>query len=220
MERTIRVTGKGRIFVKPDTIRLQITQESVENTYEGAVRESAEKKRQLNDALEKFGFAGNDLKTLYFNVDTEYESYQDKNKCWKKRLVGYKYTHRMKLEFPSDNKLLSRVLLAVARCPGKPEFTISFTVADKEAAKNELLAKAVEDSKAKAAVLTAAAGVQLKEVLTIDYSWGEMDFVTRPMNEKICVSMADGMDDAGIDMDIEADDIDVTDTVTVVWAIA
>lgn len=47
---------------------------------------------------------------------------------------------------------------------------------------NELLANAVTDSKAKAEVLTKAAGVSLEEIITIDYSRVEIDFVSKPMD--------------------------------------
>ena len=97
----------------------------------------------------------------------------------------------MKIEFASDNKKLGQVLYALAHSSLKPEFSIEYTVADVEKCKNELLHKAIEDSIQKAQVLTTAANVKLGEIQAIDYSWGEIDF--------------------------EADDIDVTDTVTVGW---
>ena len=219
MERTIRVTGKGKISVKPDTIRLLITQQSVEPTYEGAVRESAVRKNELTEAFGTLGFRKEDLKTLYFNVNTEYESYQERDKSWRKRLVGYEYTHRMKIEFPADNEMLGRVLLKISRCPGEPEFSIEYTIADQEAAKNELLGKAVTDAKAKAEVLTKAAGVTLQDIQLIDYSWGEVEFVSRPINKMMMDADCCLPDEDGIDIDIEADDIDITDTVTVVWGI-
>ena len=56
----------------------------------------------------------------------------------------------------------------------------------------------------------------------IDYSWGEIDFVTKPMNEMRlmecteCEMSAPG----AYDIDIEADDINVIDTATVIWEIA
>ena len=43
-----------------------------------------------------------------------------------------------------------------------------------------LLHKAIEDSIQKAQVLTTAANVKLGEIQAIDYSWGEIDFVTKP----------------------------------------
>lgn len=55
----------------------------------------------------------------------------------------------------------------------------------------------------------------------IDYSWGEIDFVTKPMNEMRLMECTECemSAPAAYDIDIEADDIDVTDTVTVVWEI-
>ncbi|MCR5427754.1 MAG: SIMPL domain-containing protein, partial [Lachnospiraceae bacterium] len=138
----------------------------------------------------------------------------------KQRLAGYRYTHRMKLEFPSDNERLGKVLTLLASCPGEPEFTIQYTLADPEAAKTELLKKAVEDSKAKAEVLSTAADVKLGEIVNIDYSWGESEIVSPPMRAMaLRECKASGAMDNGIAIDIEADDIDVTDTVTVVWSL-
>lgn len=51
MERTIRVTGKGNISLSPDTVRIMITQSSVEQTYEMAVKASADAKNILTEAL-------------------------------------------------------------------------------------------------------------------------------------------------------------------------
>ena len=127
-----------------------------------------------------------------------------------------------KIEFASDNKMLGQVLYALAHSSLKPEFSIEYTVADVEKCKNELLHNAIEDSVQKAHVLTTAANVKLGEIQAIDYSWGEIDFVTKPLNEMRlmecteCEMSAPG----AYDIDIEADDIDVTDTVTVVWEIS
>lgn len=220
MERTIKVTGKGKISVKPDTIRLHINVEDSSKDYESTLRLSTKTTEELKNLLEVLGFKKSDLKTLYFNVDTVYESYQDRDKSWKKRFEGYKFIHRMKIEFEADNSLLGKVLYALAHCIVKPEFSIEYTVSDKEVVKNNLLAMAVRDSISKAKVLAESAQVDLGEIVSIDYSWGEIDLVTRPMNfdemrcmEPVCC------EDSSYDMDIEADDIDVTDTVTVVWKI-
>jgi len=222
MERTIRVTGKGKLSVRPDTIRLLITQQNVEKTYEGAFAESAAQKEILVQSLSKIGFAETALKTLSFRINTETEGYQTKEKTWKYRLVGYRYVHSMKLEFPFDNKTLGRVLSIVAHCPGKPEFSIEYTVADPEKEKNKLLENAVKDSMNKAIVLTQAAGVKLGMIVSMDYSWGEINFVSRPLDElsldyKCCIESS--VEPESIHMNIEADDINVTDNVTVVWSI-
>lgn len=220
--RTIRVTGKGQIKVKPDTTRITMTLEGTYPEYGKALRHSSLDTEHLKDVLSAFGFERSDLKTLNFNVETEYESYQDKG-TYKQRFIGYKFRHMMKVEFPSDNDRLGKVLYALANCPVKPEFRLSYTVSDPEAAKNELLGKAVTDAKEKASVLTQAAGVTLKDIQSIDYSWGEIDFEYRPMNRMLmadeCLAAPMVAEGASYDMDIEPDDIEVSDTVTVLWEI-
>ncbi len=218
--KTIRVTGRGDLRVHPDTTRITIDLEGTYPEYSDALRHSSEDTELLKDLLVSFGFQRTDLKTLNFGVDSEYESYQERG-TYKRRFVGYKYHHRMKVEFLSDNDLLGKLLYALARCPAKPEFTISYTVKDPEAAKNELLGKAVADAREKAAVLTQAAGVALKELQSIDYSWGEITFETRPMDRSMVLSerIEAPMEFGSFDMDIEPDDIEVSDTVTVLWEI-
>lgn len=220
MERTIKVTGKGKLSIKPDTIRLIMTVEGLEKEYEDAVRISAAMTEDIKKLFVKRGFSKDDLKTLYFNVSTEFESYQAKDKSWKKRFEGYKFVHKMKIEFPSDNKSLGGILYALSHSTIRPEFRFEYTVAEPEKYKNALLGNAVTDSKQKAEVLVSAAGIKLGNIVTIDYSWGEIDFITRPMNdimlEEYCVGGA-CPDDLSYDIDINPDDIDVSDTVTVIW---
>ena len=218
--RTIRVTGKGQIKVKPDTTRITMSLEGTYPDYGEALRRSSQDTEHLKDLLSAFGFERSDLKTLNFSVDTEYESYKDKG-TYKQRFVGYKFHHLMKVEFFSDNERLGKVLYALANCPVKPEFRLSYTVSDPEAAKNELLGKAIKDAKEKAGVLTQAAGVELKDIQSIDYSWGEINFEVQPMNRMIVADecMAAPMAAESYDMDIEPDDIEVSDTVTVIWEI-
>ena len=219
--RTIRVTGKGNLKVKPDMTRITISLEGTFPEYGEALRRSAEDTEKMKDLLTGFGFGRTDLKTLNFNVETEYESYKEHG-TYKQRFVGYKYHHLMKVEFASDNDRLGKVLYALANCPVKPEFRLSYTVKDPEAAKNELLGRAIADAKEKSSVLTMAAGVTLKDIQSIDYSWGQINFEVQPMNrmlmaEECCEAPSAAY--GSYDMDIEPDDIEVSDTVTVIWEI-
>lgn len=220
--RTIRVTGKGQIKVKPDMTRITLSLEGTYPEYGEALRHSSQDTESLKDLLAAFGFERSDLKTLNFSVDTEYESYKDKG-IYKQRFVGYKFHHMMKVEFCSDNERLGKVLYALAHYPVKPEFRLSYTVSDPEAAKNELLGKAITDAKEKSGVLTHAAGVELMAIQSIDYSWGKINFEVQPMNRMLmadeCLAAPMAAESASYDMDIEPDDIEVSDTVTVIWEI-
>jgi len=219
MKEAIKVTGKGKVFVKPDLIQLSISIEGIYEKYEEALKESSKQTEQLKSCLEQAGFSKEDLKTLSFHVNTQYENYRDKKNEWKKKFVGYKFTHAMKIEFEANNRLLGKALYALAQCPAKPEFQITYRIKDEEAAKNLLLKKAVEDSKKKAKILAEAAGISLGDIISIDYSWEEIHFTSSPVDRMAVPRMLAEDCSAGYDINIEPDNIEVSDTVTVVWEI-
>ncbi|MBQ1690930.1 MAG: SIMPL domain-containing protein [Firmicutes bacterium] len=216
--RTIRVTGKGQIKLKPDMTRIYVTLSQLSKEYGETLKGSSEATEKLKDLLEGYGFKRQDLKTLAFDVNTEYEGYEEKG-VYKQRFAGYRYRHEMKVEFDSDNELLGRILYGLANSDLNPEIRLGYTVRDREAAKNQLLSQAVRDAKDKALVLTQAAGVKLKDIVTMDYSIGEADFEARPMRNMMMAKAAVSDEAYGYSMDIQPDDIQVTDTVTVVWEI-
>ena len=220
--RVIRVTGKGFIKLKPDLTIVNIALEGCHKAYEDTLRKSSEDTELLKDLFEKLGFARDDVRTRAFNVNPKYESYQTKAGNWKERFVGYSYNHSLKVEFDSDNEKLGKILYALAHAKEiAPDFSIAYAIKDKEAAKNLLIARAVEDAKAKAAVLAKAAGVKLMNIQSIDYSWGEVSFELPMARYGKRMTMADGACENGsaYAMDIDPEDIEESDTVTVVWGI-
>ena len=214
--RMIRVTGNGQLKLRPDTTRITMTLTGVYREYADALEHSSLDTETLRTALLPFGFAREDLKTLQFHVDTEYEGYDDHG-VYKNRFVGYRYRHVCKIEFASDNTRLGKVLYALAHAAAEPELQIGYTVKDPEAAKNLLLEKAVDDAKAKAEVLAKAAGLKLGCIQSIDYSRAEVDFAVRPMARNMLCKAESA--DAAYNLDIEPDDIAVSDAVTIVWHI-
>ena len=199
MEKTMKITGKGKISVKPDRIRLNMTMEESYKEYEVTLSQSSDTTKILKDLFVSFGFQKDDLKTNSFDIDTKYESYKSKDQSWKKRL--------------------GEILYDLAHNVITPEISIEYTVSDPEKYKDELLKNAIEDSKHKAKVLAHAANIELGDIVSIDYSWGEINFVSEPIQNFAFASAEKTMGSPGYDIDIEADDIDVTDTVTVIWKI-
>ena len=217
--RTIRVTGKGQIKVKPDMTRITMTVTDVCNEYGETLRRSSEDTEALKEVLSGFGFEKTDLKTLSFNVDTEYESYRDKNNDYKQRFVGYRFNQMLKIEFPLDNDRLGQILYALAKSGVKSEFRIQYTVSNPEACRNELLGKAVSDAKEKAAILAEASGVKLGAIQTIDYSFGTMEIYSEPVNFRSMKVAESCCEDSAYGMNIVADDIQLDDNVTVSFEI-
>lgn len=216
MERKIKVTGRGKICVKPDLIKVNIEFSNIFKKYDDCISESSNSIKELRKIIETSSLNPKDLKTIEFSVDSEYERYYDVD-VYKKRFIGYKYMHKLYIKFPNDNELLGKLLYELSKSKNNYEFSINYTVKDMESAKNKLLKKAVEDSKTKALILAEAAQVSLGEVSYIDYSWSEIEIFSNPIDNLI-VDKAQTFD-SKIDIDIQADDIDFSDTVTVVWNI-
>ena len=215
--RTVRVTGKGTVKLRPDLTRLTLTLQGTDEDYGAALKRSAEDTETMRAVLEQQGFARDGLKTVQFGVDTLYEGYQDEKGVYRNRFVGYQFRHVLKLEFPIDDALLGRTLYALAHCGVSPEFQISYTLSDPEAAKNALLAQAVRDARAKAEALAAASGAALGEVLHIDYARGEPDMELRPMAKMALARSCAVESQASYDMNIAPEDVTVSDTVTLLW---
>ena len=216
-ERVIRVTGKGKISLSPDKTVIRLDLNGSRKEYREALIASGEATDQVKASLAPLGFKKDAVKTVSFDIDPEYESYQEKN-VWKQRLVGYRYSHSLKLEFPRDRELLAFTLGALSLCPASPSVSISYGLMDPEAAKNKLLGLACQDALAKAKTLAEASGVRLGELLSVDYSWGQAELEVRPMRKTMALGARMMTDEAAVDVDMEPDDITTTDTVTMVWA--
>lgn len=216
MQRTIGVKGKGKISVKPDMIRLDITANEVCKEYDEVIEKSTLCIKKIKETVERAGLNGKELKTVKFDVDSKYESYRDKNGNYKSRLVGFQYTQKFYIQFSNDNLQLGKILYELSHCDVNVEFGIKHTVKDITAVKNELLSKAVQDSKTKAEILAKSLGVTLGDIINIDYSWGEIEIYSEPI-QNYC--LAESTISEPYNIDIEADDMDVQDTVTIVWEI-
>ena len=218
MSKTITVKGVGKVSASPDLVVLSMVLESQDLIYEKAMDDAAKHIEQLNTALETVGFEKKSVKTTNFNVRTDYEYKRTGNGDNERVFNGYVVKHNLKLEFDFDSKQLAKTLSVVGSCLAHPQLTISFTVKDPTAIKEEMLRLAVENAKRKAEVLCNAAGKQLGELLSIDYNWGELNIYsdTRYDMEDSCLAAPMAK---CAEIDIEPDDIDVSDTVTFVWEI-
>ena len=215
-ERRIRVTGTGLLRLKPDLCRVDLTLRGLEPAYSDALNRASRDSAALGEAIAALGFAREDLKTLDFSVDAEYESVQDDKGHWRQEFKGYRFTQSLKLEFPVDNARLGRTLAALAAAPVDPEFHLSYALRDPESAKAALLEAAVGDARRKAGILASAAGVKLGALLQVDYSLAEPALETPRMAKAM---LARNSVEESIQMDFQPDDIRARDTVTLVWAI-
>ena len=101
----------------------------------------------------------------------------------------------------------------LSRTQSHAEFDVRFTVQDLEPLRNLAMAEAVKAARTKACLLTEAAGVTLGKLLQIDYSWSDIYVYSAPMTLPMTVS------EAPPDYDITPEDVEVEESVNVVWEI-
>ncbi len=217
MARTITVKGIGKVSAKPDYIVISLNLESRHADYGKAMELAADSIQNLNEALAAVGFEKQSVKTTNFNVRTDYSNERDRTGNYKRVFNGYVVTHNLKIEFDMNMQRLSATLASIADCLAHPQLSIAFTVKDATAINEEMLRSATANARRKAEILCDASGVILGSLIAIDYNWGELNVYS---NTEYCLAeecLAPPMGAKSID--IEPDDIDVSDTATFVWEI-
>lgn len=217
MTRTITVKGIGKVSAKSDYVVLSMSLQAHHMHYEKTMDEATEQFEQLKKSLVSVGFDKESIKTNSFDVRIDQKRVEDKNGNYKYVFNGYIVSHTLKVEFDFDSKMLSYALNAVATCLANPQLTIAFTVKNATAINEMMLRSATVNAKRKAEILCEASNVKMGQLLSIDYNWGELNIYskTRYDMDEDCMPMV-SMSKL---IDIEPDDIDVSDTATFVWEI-
>lgn len=218
MARTITVKGTGKVSAVPDLVVLSMGLESRDKEYEKAMNNAAENIDALNAALEQAGFEKGSVKTSNFYVHTDYEFRTD---GYTERVFnGYVVNHDLKTEFDFDSGRLAKALSVIGSCLAHPQLSISFTIKDTDAVNEEMLRSAAANAKRKAEILCEASGAELGRLLSIDYSWGQLNLfsATRYNMDDDCLPPAPMMAKCA-EIDVAPDNIDLSDTATFVWEI-
>lgn len=174
MEKTITVKGTAQVRRSPDQVVLELYLETLAMDYEKAMARAGQSVQDLTDAVKGAGFDGKALKTTSFDVSTHYRSESDDQGRHRQIFDGYQVSQGLRLEFDWDQSLLSQALHGLAKSRSNPRLDIRFTIKDPEEVQEELLANAAANARRKAAILTAASGVELGELLAIHYDWSDV----------------------------------------------
>lgn len=217
-QRTIHIKGTGTASVPPDYVTLTLRLEAKHQDYGHAVRIGAQQVEMLREAVEEAGFSADDLKTASFAIDSEYEN-EEYKVCGSTRyrgvFVGYKCRHTLRLSFDMDSERLAEVMDAVGDCLAKPEISIGFTVKDTQRVRDMVLQSAAEDARRKAEILCKASGVELGDLIRIEYSWSELQ-VRHSLDVECMVAPTGVPKDT---YDFRPDDVESADTVDFLWEI-
>lgn len=216
MERKLTITGKGNLAIAPDILLLSFKAEKHEWEYEAAIKALNRKVENLRSLVEKEGIDRKSLKTKDFNVrkSTTYNKKTEKHE-----FNGFSASHNLELELPLQQDLINRLLVQIAKHLKDLDFNIAFGVKDTGAHQEKLLRQAINKAKENAATIADATGVQLMEILDIDYSFRELVIRSQRYDYPIYES-SNFLADAEPSLDFEPDDINVAETVTISWRIA
>lgn len=215
--RTLKVTGTANILVPVDTITIHITNSDTKKTYENSLNSSKNALIEFKKQLHLNGFNEKDLKTVNFNINTDYENYKDNKGNYKKRFLGYKYYQSMKLSFKLNNSKLTQVLTSLNTIKGNTEFYLDYKIENTEKFKNELLIKAIENTKNKAEILANTSGVTLEKIININYSFNETNNSISPFRGENKILGTKLSSDSLLN--INPEDLKFKDTVTITWEI-
>lgn len=215
MERTIKVSGIGKISLKPDVTIISVDCRNKCASYKEAMDSASNEVRIFQDAIEKAGVGVDSLKTTEFKIDLCQKNVRDEKGNYYKKYDGYEYYQSLVIRFDTDNRTLGKVLFHLSKTSlNNVEYDVRFGVKDTEKAKDMLLAEAIKDAKKKASIIAKEAGVTLGEIIDIQYCWNQVTFEPS-RNMLFCVNRSKDF----INYHFNPDDITEKDTVTLVYEI-
>jgi len=212
MQRTLVITGKGKVAINPDTVIIKFPLECRNIDYGKAVSELNNLVNKLKKIVALCGIDETELKTTDFRVDTITK--------WNKNTEvydfnGYKAEHDLLIEYPLDNSVTNKLLSSFIKLDLKLDFKISFGVKDKDSCMATLIENAILNAKNKANIIAKSSAISLKEIININYSFVDIFIQSdTTMESTNIVSESNYMFP-----DINPAEIDLTESITITWRI-
>ncbi|HAF49394.1 MAG TPA: hypothetical protein DCL08_09200 [Anaerolineaceae bacterium] len=162
-ERTMGVSGTGRVTVVPDIAAINIGVRSEAEAVTDALDTNTAQANRISRALQELGIEEDDIQTSNFNVYPS-DRYDPMTGQIEGRYFVVENTVNVTVR---DLTSLGAVLTAVVEAGANNIYGINFNVEDREAAVAEARKLAIEDAKAKAQAIAEESGVELGEIISI-----------------------------------------------------
>ncbi|MBI1866313.1 MAG: SIMPL domain-containing protein, partial [Candidatus Staskawiczbacteria bacterium] len=157
----VTVTGEGKVFIKPDVALVSLGVETESKKSIDAVNKNNEKMNAIIKAIKDLGVDEKDIKTSAYNLYPVYD-YTDTGRIFR----GYFLDQQVSVKIRDLNKTSD--ILDKATSEGANNIgDLQFTVDDLEKVKTEARAKAIEQAKEKAIVLTNQIGKKIVKLINI-----------------------------------------------------
>nr|WP_241254473.1 SIMPL domain-containing protein [Brevibacillus sp. SYP-B805] len=155
--RHISVVGTGTVTAAPDVAYVQFGVETSGKTASEAVQKNARIFEAVKAALIKAGVAEKDIQTTQFNTFPVYDN---------QKLTGYRVQQIVRVTY-RDVGNVGRLLDQLSAAGVNRVDALSFGTEKRDEYEKKALDQAVQDARAKAEVLAAAAGVRIRGVVSI-----------------------------------------------------
>ena len=165
-EGKIRVSGHAVVYLSADTATLQIGVNTKKSTVQEAQSVNAALMNQVIEAIRGAGVAEKDVTTSQFDVYSLVEYVIDEN--GKENSIPCYQVSNMLSVTVRDLSKLGAVLDAAMAAGANTTYGIQFSSTKENEAYQKALTRAVEDGAQKAAVLAAAAGKELGDLIEMD----------------------------------------------------
>lgn len=162
-ERSMTVSGTGRVTVVPDIASINIGVRSEAEAVTDALDSNTAQANAISEALQELGVAEEDIQTSNFNVYPA-DRYDPMTGQVEGRYFVVENTVNVTVR---DLSSLGEVLTAVVEAGANNIYGINFDVENRESAIAEARQLAIEDAKTKAESIAEEAGVELGEILSI-----------------------------------------------------
>ena len=210
----LKITGTGQMRVTPDLAVVNMTVKATDMDFNNAVKKLNQKTSELNRKLLGAGFKKDEIKTSQLNVQ--------ENRHWRNGEnidSGYVANQHIELRFQRDYQRMSRLMEAFAKEEGAEAlFHFGFALSDqaRQQANEELIRKAIQDARAKATVIAKSSGVRLGKIRSISY--GQPESRPVPMYAEMEQMSMRAQKQEGMP-DLELREIEMQDTITILWEI-
>ncbi len=158
---TIEVTGSAEVRANPDRATMDVAVETHAETAAKAASANARLSQKVADALKGALGTNGRIQTGSYTLMPDYRSRPGEVEA---RIVGYRSVNTVTVETTALDRVGALIDAAIGAGANRVD-SVSFTMRDQSAARNEAIAKAAGDAMGQARALAAALGVKLKRVL-------------------------------------------------------
>lgn len=163
-ERTITVSGQGRISARPDTAVVRLGVQTQADTAQAALDENSANMQAVISTTLDAGIAEEDIQTQGIRLQPIYDRSEDEQQ--QPEVTGYRASNTVEVTV-RDLDNVGSVLDAVVEAGSNTIDSIRFEVSDTDEALAQAREAAVNNAREKAEQLTSLVDAELGEVITI-----------------------------------------------------